>query len=274
MTDASRHGVAVRSSRARRAVPWQGSRNSTIIDGLPQSLLDSRHDPALPAKRAQAARAATLQGEPMYQHVKVPAAGQKITVNKDFSLNVPDNPIIPYIEGDGTGVDITPVMIRVVDAAVAKAYGGKRKIHWMEIYAGEKSTQGLRARRLAPRRDARDRSRLRRLDQRAADHAGRRRHPLAQRRAAPAARSLRLPAPGPLLRRRAEPRQGAREDQYGDLPRELRGHLCGHRVGGRIGGREEAGRFPDPGDGRQEDPLSRQRRGSASSRCRARAPSD
>ena len=77
----------------------------------------------------------------MYQHVKVPAAGQKITVNKDFSLNVPDNPIIPYIEGDGTGVDITPVMIRVVDAAVAKAYGGKRKIHWMEVYAGEKSTK-------------------------------------------------------------------------------------------------------------------------------------
>jgi len=77
----------------------------------------------------------------MYQHVKVPAAGQKITVNKDFSLNVPDNPIIPYIEGDGTGVDITPVMIRVVDAAVAKAYGAKRKIHWMEVYAGEKSTK-------------------------------------------------------------------------------------------------------------------------------------
>ncbi|HET7033407.1 MAG TPA: NADP-dependent isocitrate dehydrogenase [Casimicrobiaceae bacterium] len=77
----------------------------------------------------------------MYQHVTVPAAGQKITVNKDFSLNVPDNPIIPYIEGDGTGFDITPVMIRVVDAAVAKAYAGKRKIHWMEIYAGEKSTK-------------------------------------------------------------------------------------------------------------------------------------
>ena len=77
----------------------------------------------------------------MYQHVKVPAAGQKITVNKDFSLNVPDNPIIPYIEGDGTGFDITPVMIRVVDAAVAKAFGGERKIHWMEVYAGEKSTR-------------------------------------------------------------------------------------------------------------------------------------
>src|SRR3979411_597214 len=76
----------------------------------------------------------------MYQHIKVPAQGQKITVNADFSINVPDTPIIPFIEGDGTGVDISPVMIKVVDAAVAKAYGGKRKISWMEIYAGEKST--------------------------------------------------------------------------------------------------------------------------------------
>ena len=77
----------------------------------------------------------------MYQHIKVPTTGQKITVNKDFTLNVPDQPIIPYIEGDGTGFDITPVMIKVVDAAVAKAYGGKKKIVWMEVYAGEKSTK-------------------------------------------------------------------------------------------------------------------------------------
>ena len=76
-----------------------------------------------------------------YQHIKIPAGGQKITVNANFSLNVPDEPVIPYIEGDGTGQDITPVMLKVVDAAVAKAYGGKRKIHWMEIYAGEKSTK-------------------------------------------------------------------------------------------------------------------------------------
>src|SRR5579864_4084166 len=78
---------------------------------------------------------------PAYEHVKVPTEGQKIIVNDDFSLKVGDQPIIPYIEGDGTGVDITPVMIKVVDAAVAKAYGGKRKIHWMEIFAGEKSTR-------------------------------------------------------------------------------------------------------------------------------------
>jgi len=77
----------------------------------------------------------------MSQHVTVPAGGQKITVNADFSLNVPDQPIIPFIEGDGTGGDITPVMLKVVDAAVAKAYGGKRRIHWMEIFAGEKATK-------------------------------------------------------------------------------------------------------------------------------------
>ena len=77
----------------------------------------------------------------MSEHVTVPAGGQKITVNADFSLNVPDQPIIPFIEGDGTGADITPVMLKVVDAAVAKAYGGKRKIHWMEIFAGEKATK-------------------------------------------------------------------------------------------------------------------------------------
>lgn len=76
-----------------------------------------------------------------FQHIKIPSTGEKITVNTDFSLNVPAQPIIPYIEGDGTGVDITPVMMRVVDAAVEKAYQNKRKIAWMEVYAGEKSTK-------------------------------------------------------------------------------------------------------------------------------------
>ena len=77
----------------------------------------------------------------MYQHIKIPASGEKITLKADNTLNVPDHPIIPYIEGDGTGVDITPAMIAVVDAAVDKAYGGKRKISWMEIFAGEKSVK-------------------------------------------------------------------------------------------------------------------------------------
>jgi isocitrate dehydrogenase len=75
----------------------------------------------------------------MYQHIKVPSTGEKIKVNKDFTLQVPSNPIIPFIEGDGTGVDITPVMRKVVDAAVDVAYAGKRRISWMEMYAGEKS---------------------------------------------------------------------------------------------------------------------------------------
>ncbi len=77
----------------------------------------------------------------MSSHIQVPTAGTKITVNADASLNVPDRPIIPFIEGDGTGVDITPVMIKVLDAAVAKAYGGTRKIEWMEVFAGEKATK-------------------------------------------------------------------------------------------------------------------------------------
>ncbi|MFP4079162.1 MAG: NADP-dependent isocitrate dehydrogenase [Ectothiorhodospira sp.] len=76
-----------------------------------------------------------------YQHIKVPAKGTRITANADCSLNVPDDPVIPYIEGDGIGVDITPVMHRVVDAAVEKAYGGKRSIQWMEVFAGEKATR-------------------------------------------------------------------------------------------------------------------------------------
>jgi len=77
----------------------------------------------------------------MFEHIKIPAQGKKITVNPDASLVVPDDPIVAVIEGDGTGVDITPVMVKVVDAAVAKAYGGRRKIAWMEVYAGEKATR-------------------------------------------------------------------------------------------------------------------------------------
>jgi isocitrate dehydrogenase len=77
----------------------------------------------------------------MYQHVTIPAGGTKISFDTNHQLIVPNNPIIPFIEGDGTGIDITPVMIKVVDSAVAKAYEGARKIHWMEIYAGEKSTR-------------------------------------------------------------------------------------------------------------------------------------
>ena len=77
----------------------------------------------------------------MYKHIKVPGVGEKITVNSDHTISVPNQPIIPFIEGDGTGVDITPVMKKVVDAAVAKAYGGKKQIQWMEVFAGDKALQ-------------------------------------------------------------------------------------------------------------------------------------
>ena len=76
-----------------------------------------------------------------YRHITVPAEGEKITVNDDFSLNVPNNPIIPFIEGDGIGVDITPVMLDVVNAATERAYGGDKKISWMEIFTGEKAAE-------------------------------------------------------------------------------------------------------------------------------------
>jgi isocitrate dehydrogenase len=82
-----------------------------------------------------------MSGVTVASRIQIPAQGEKITVNADFSLNVPDRPIIPFIEGDGTGVDITPVLREVLDAAVAQAYAGKRKIEWMEVYAGEKATK-------------------------------------------------------------------------------------------------------------------------------------
>ena len=76
-----------------------------------------------------------------YEHIVVPSEGEKITLGSDDTITVPDNPIIPFIVGDGIGIDITPVMVKVVDAAVEKAYGGKRKIAWMEIYSGEKALE-------------------------------------------------------------------------------------------------------------------------------------
>jgi len=75
-----------------------------------------------------------------YEHIKVPPGGHKITVNPDGSINVPDHPIVPFIEGDGIGIDVTPVMLKVVNAAVKNAYGERRRIEWMEIYSGEKAT--------------------------------------------------------------------------------------------------------------------------------------
>ena len=76
-----------------------------------------------------------------FEHIQPPEKGEKITINSDGSLQVPDFPVIPFIEGDGIGVDVTPAMQRVVDHAVNQAYQGKRAIVWMEIFAGEKANQ-------------------------------------------------------------------------------------------------------------------------------------
>ncbi|HEX7029788.1 MAG TPA: isocitrate dehydrogenase (NADP(+)), partial [Gammaproteobacteria bacterium] len=75
-----------------------------------------------------------------YKHIKLPEGGDKITIT-DGRLNVSDNPILGYVEGDGIGVDITPACLRIWDAAVEKAYGGKRKVHWAEIFMGEKASK-------------------------------------------------------------------------------------------------------------------------------------
>ena len=74
-----------------------------------------------------------------YDHIKVPADGTAITINRDHSLNVPDHPVIPFIEGDGIGIDVSPVMLAVVNAAVERAYAGQREIKWMQVYAGQKA---------------------------------------------------------------------------------------------------------------------------------------
>ncbi len=81
-----------------------------------------------------------------YEKIAVPKDGKRITINPDTSLNVPDHPFIAFIEGDGIGIDITPVMLKVVNAAVDKAYGGKRRISWVEVFAGDKATTHLRQR--------------------------------------------------------------------------------------------------------------------------------
>lgn len=76
-----------------------------------------------------------------YDKIVVPVNGDAITLNNDHSIVVPNNPIIPYIEGDGIGVDVTPVMLDVANAAVKRAYGGTRNIHWMQVYAGERGAE-------------------------------------------------------------------------------------------------------------------------------------
>ena len=79
--------------------------------------------------------------ENAYEHVLIPTGGDPIQADADNTLSVPDNPIIPFIEGDGIGIDVTPVMRQVVNQAVRLSYEGTRKIYWMEVYAGEKASK-------------------------------------------------------------------------------------------------------------------------------------
>ncbi len=147
--------------------------------------------------------------------VTPPPQGAKITI-RDGKLIVPENPIIPFIEGDGTGRDIWRASVRVLDAAVQKAYGGKRKIHWMEVFAGEKANKLFNS-WLPDETVTACRDYLVSIKG-PLTHAGRRRHPFAERRPAPAPGPVRLPAPGPLVQGRAFPCKASGESRHGDLP--------------------------------------------------------
>ena len=160
----------------------------------------------------------------------VPANGERITMQSG-QLHVPERPIIPFIEGDGTGPDIWRASVRVFDAAVAE---GLRRRTQDRLEGGARRREGVRrSRRLAARRDGRRLRRVPRRHQGPAHHADRRRHPQPERRAAPDARPLRLPAAGALVQGRALAGEAPGEGRHGDLPREHRGHLRRHRVGGR-----------------------------------------
>ncbi len=195
-----------------------------------------------------------------YNGLELPKDGQPIQYSNG-QFTIPDNPIIPFIEGDGTGRDIWKASQRVFDAAVEKAYGGKRAIKWFEIYAGEKAFRQFS--NWLPD-DTRQRcARPARLHQGTADDAGGRRHPLAERGAAPDSRSLLLRAPGEVLPGRAQPGEASREGRHRDLPREHGRRLLGHRVQAGHAGRGQAHRFPEQRDARavQEARPRRFRRG-------------
>ncbi len=156
-----------------------------------------------------------------------PAQGAKITI-KDGTLRVPENPIVPFIEGDGTGADIWRASVRVMDAAVAKAYGGKRRIHWMEVYAGEKANNLFNS-WLPEETVTACREYLVSIKGPLTTPVGGgiRSLNVALRQMLDLYVCLR---PGPLVQGRPLPRQASREGRHGDLPREHGGHLRRHRV--------------------------------------------
>ena len=137
---------------------------------------------------------------PNFATLKAPTTGTAVT-RKGGRLVVPSDPIIPYIEGDGTGPDIWRASVRVFDAAVGKAFGGSRRIEWFEVPAGEKAKERLGE--WLPNDTLEAGEGVQRRHQGAAHHAGRRRHPQPQRHAAPGARPVRLRAAGAVLHRHA-----------------------------------------------------------------------
>jgi hypothetical protein len=208
----------------------------------------------------------------------IPTGAEPIAVRGDGKLDVPDHPIIPFIEGDGTGPDIWRASVRVLDAAVAKEFGGKKKIAWTEVYAGEKSKTlfdswlpdetleafktylvGIKGPLTTPIGGG-----IRSLN-------------VAIRQMLDLYVCLR---PVRYFKGVPSPVKAAREGRHGDLPREHGGHLRRHRVGRRIARGQEGHRVPAERDGREEDPLPRDvrhrrqarvsRRLGAADPCRAR----
>ena len=192
---------------------------------------------------------------PSYQRIEVPELGQNITSHADFSLHVPDEPIIPFFKGDAAGQDTTPMMIKVADAAVAKACGGAKKIHRMKTCAGEKSTKIY-----APDVWLHEES-LAAMRAYLVSTEGLLTTPVgagilslngALHQALDLYACLR---PGAVPHGRAVSGQAAREYRQDEPRREQRIHLRRHRARGRERQRQKADQVPDRGDGRQEDPV-------------------
>jgi isocitrate dehydrogenase len=146
----------------------------------------------------------------------LPSRGEPITRGADGHLNVPNEPIVPFIEGDGTGPDIWRASVRVLDAAVAKAYGGTKKIAWHEVYAGEKAKKQFDS--WLPEETVEDFKNYLVGIKGPAHHPGGQGHPLAQRGPAADARPVRVPAPRAVVPGRALAREGPAEGRHGDLP--------------------------------------------------------
>ncbi len=176
-----------------------------------------------------------------YTKIIVPSQGERITT-REGKLSVPNNPILLWIEGDGIGPDIMTVSKRIWDAAVQKAYGGQRKIVWMEIYAGEKAAKVFGG-DYFPAESLQAIRRVCRRHQRPADHPGGRRIPQPERGAAQGPRPLRVHPAGQVVSRRAQPAAPSRAGGRGDLPREHRGCLRRRRVQVRFAGGAKVEKF-------------------------------